>query len=169
MADTKKALNCPACGKEMNKIQLQDYNFCVDICLDGCGSIVFDNREFQKFDEKSENIDPILKAYQGKEFPEADTKEDLLLCPVCNSKMVKNNAGPMCDCKIDECYACGAKFLNYNELLKIREKAGENNAEYEKALRMVIAEKEKLERQNAGNKTLYKSFCNLSEKFFKKH
>ncbi len=57
MADTKKILNCPACGKEMKKIPLEDYGFCVDICLDGCGSIVFDNREFQKFDEKSENTE----------------------------------------------------------------------------------------------------------------
>jgi Zn-finger nucleic acid-binding protein len=66
MADNEKILNCPACGTEMKKIPLENYGFCIDICLDGCGSIVFDNREFQKFDEKTENIDPILSAYEGK-------------------------------------------------------------------------------------------------------
>ena len=64
MADTKEIINCPACGKPMVKIPVPAENINIDICLDGCGGIFFDNREFKKFDEQAENIDEIIKAIQ---------------------------------------------------------------------------------------------------------
>ena len=51
MTDTKNQINCPACGKEMKKIYLPNEKINIDICLDGCGGIFFDNREFDKFNE----------------------------------------------------------------------------------------------------------------------
>lgn len=52
MADTLKALKCPACGKDMEKVFIPNLGINLDICTDGCGGIYFDNREFERFDEK---------------------------------------------------------------------------------------------------------------------
>jgi Zn-finger nucleic acid-binding protein len=83
--------------------------------------------------------------------------------------MVKNNAGPTCECKIDECYVCGTRFLNYGELLKIREKAGENSPEYESALKIIIAENNRLKDQHERSDSMYKKIQNAGDTFFKKH
>ena len=62
MADSHQTLRCPACGKEMQKVFVPSEGVNVDICVDGCGGIFFDNREFKMFDEQSENIDAIINA-----------------------------------------------------------------------------------------------------------
>lgn len=119
MSDTLQPLNCPACHKEMRKVFVPAEGINVDICVDGCGGIFFDNREFTKFDEKAENIDEILKAVEGKQFEPVD--ESLpRTCPVCGSKMVKNYASANREIQIDECYSCGGKFLDNGELHAIR-------------------------------------------------
>ena len=68
MRDTKEILTCPACGKKMHKVFIKETGFNLDICLDGCGGILFDNREFKYFDEQHENISEILEAIADKEF-----------------------------------------------------------------------------------------------------
>ena len=67
MAKNFDEIKCPACQKVMTKVFVPSAGVNVDICLDGCGGIYFDNREFKKMDEESENIDPILNAIQGKD------------------------------------------------------------------------------------------------------
>jgi len=119
MADSLQTLTCPACGQVMKKIFVPEAGVNVDICLDGCGGIYFDNREFKKFDENAENIDEILEAIDGKSFQEVDGSA-LRQCPVCNAKMVKNFSSARGEIMIDECYACGGKFLDHDELQKIR-------------------------------------------------
>ncbi len=119
MADNFKTIKCPACQKEMHKIFIPSEGINIDVCLDGCGGIYFDNREFKSFDEQHENIDQILKAIEGKEFIKVD--ETLpRTCPVCGARMVKNFASIKKEVQIDECYACGGKFLDHGELTKIR-------------------------------------------------
>ena len=49
MSDNKQTINCPACGKEMVKVFDKEKGINIDICLNGCGGIFFDNREFEKF------------------------------------------------------------------------------------------------------------------------
>ena len=71
--DNKTTITCPACGKKMTKNTVPESNIEVDICLDGCGGIFFDNRELQQVDEPIDNIDEILKAIQNKEFEKVDT------------------------------------------------------------------------------------------------
>ncbi|MBR1977420.1 zf-TFIIB domain-containing protein [bacterium] len=123
MADTKNELTCPACGSKMEKVLIKHTGFNIDICLNGCGGIFFDNREFKYFDEKAENIKQIEKLTAGKEFIHAS--ESLIrTCPACKSKMVKNYSSANKTIEIDECYICGGKFLDNQELQKIR-------AEYE--------------------------------------
>ena len=60
MADSLKVLKCPACGKDMEKVFIPSAGINIDICSEGCGGIYFDNREFDDFDEKDEDISAIL-------------------------------------------------------------------------------------------------------------
>ncbi len=120
MSDTKEIIKCPACGKEMKKVFIEDKGFYLDICVDGCGGILFDNQEFKHFDEQHESIDEILNAYLNKEYKPEDQHEERI-CPVCLQPMVKNFASSLKEVQIDECYSCGAKFLDYGELDKIRQ------------------------------------------------
>ena len=59
MSDTYAALRCPACQKEMKKVFVPKEGVNVDICLDGCGGMWFDNREIKYFDEQNEKVDEI--------------------------------------------------------------------------------------------------------------
>ena len=61
MADNLETNICPQCGKEMKKFYIQNHKFHVDICIDGCGGIWFDNRELKKVDDVSKNIDEITE------------------------------------------------------------------------------------------------------------
>lgn len=119
MSDNFNTIKCPACQKEMVKVFVPTAGVNVDVCVDGCGGIYFDNREFKEFDEPHENIDEIVNAVEGKEFNTVD--ENLpRTCPVCGAKMVKNFASVKKEVQVDECYACGGKFLDHGELTKIR-------------------------------------------------
>lgn len=118
MADTLNSIYCPACNSKMTKIKLPDVDFHIDICLDGCGGILFDNRELKTVLSLEEVIDKIIEAQENKEYKAVNTSE-VRKCPVCHRPMVKlgnNNA-----VEIDVCNSCGAKFLDYGELQKAKE------------------------------------------------
>lgn len=118
MADNKELLICPACGKEMTKIYLEGNSINVDVCLDGCGGILFDNRELEKCDEAHENAKEILEAIENKTFIEVDESAQRV-CPVCGVNMMKMGAGSG-NVQLDCCAACGAKFLDNGELQRMR-------------------------------------------------
>ena len=128
MTDTKRTVTCPACDKEMTKIYLKNTDINVDICLDGCGGILFDNRELEKVDEQDENADEIFEAVKGRHF-ESVPHEELRICTICGSPMVKQGSG-YGDVEIDVCNTCGAKFLDNGELEKIRE-LSQNKYQYQ--------------------------------------
>lgn len=118
MSDTKFELICPACGEVMKKVYSKNDSVFLDICVDGCGGIWFDNQEFEKFDEQHEDIDFILSKLEDKHFkPVADAKR---WCPVCAIPMVKTYASTRKEVVIDECYNCGGRFLDNDELVSIR-------------------------------------------------
>ncbi len=119
MADTLKEMTCPACQKLMKKVLMPGSNINVDICIDGCGGIFFDNRELKRLDEKAENIDEILNAISNKTF-EKINPEQLRICPACGMKMVKNYTSIKKEVQMDECYACGGRFLDAGELQGLR-------------------------------------------------
>lgn len=119
MADNKEILTCPACGGEMTKLFVEDVAIHVDICLDGCGGILFDNRELEKFDEPHENADKILGMYKDKTFELTDESAPRV-CSVCGATMMKMGAGSG-GVELDCCAFCGAKFLDYGELQRIRD------------------------------------------------
>ena len=120
MVDNKKDLICPACGKKMQKVFMSEQNIYLDVCTEGCGGIFFDNREFYKFDENCENISPLIEALKQKQFSKVDDSVQRI-CPLCGMKMVKNvMKSSHGDVTVDDCYACGGKFLDNSELSKIR-------------------------------------------------
>lgn len=123
MADSLHELKCPACQAPMEKVFFAAQGFNIDICTNGCGGIFFDNREFKNFDEKHENMDEITNALKGKTFKKVDQSLPRV-CPACGAKMVKNKTAMNGKIEIDECYSCGGKFLDFEELEAIR-------AEYE--------------------------------------
>ncbi len=130
MADNvDTTINCPACGKPMKKIYMPEQGVNLDVCVDGCGGIYFDNREFSKFDEPHEDITPLTEILKGKEFEKVD-EGITRVCPVCGADMVKNYSGANKETVVDECYHCGGKFLDYKELDKIR---SEYNTEAERS------------------------------------
>ena len=119
MADNYEFIICPACGKIMKKVYLEDQDFIVDICLDGCGGIWLDNRELAKVDEKKENITPIEEAKKNRDYIEVNTALERE-CPICHKPMVKNNVSVKDEITIDECYHCGGKFFDHCELEAMR-------------------------------------------------
>ena len=119
MVDNKKTLKCPACGIEMTKIFIPEQNINLDICVNGCGGIYFDNRELERFSNSETNITEITNALSAKTF-DAPNENKTRICPVCGANMVKNFASGHRNIQIDECYSCGGKFLDYDELQKIR-------------------------------------------------
>lgn len=139
MADTQKTLKCPACGKDMEKVFIPTQGINLDICTEGCGGIYFDNREFEHFDEKNEDISKISEKIEGKSFKTVDTTQERF-CPNCGAKMVKNHSSIHHTIEIDECYSCGGKFLDNSELVKIRAEYDTEDERDEDILRYVYKE-----------------------------
>ncbi|MBS4760064.1 MAG: zf-TFIIB domain-containing protein [Clostridium sp.] len=119
MKDTIETLVCPACGKLMKKVYLNSQGFFIDVCTEGCGGVWFDNRELAKVDEKNEDIKELCEVYKGKTFSQVDKNAERK-CPLCGQKMVKNSVSAKQEITIDECYKCGGKFFDYNELEQMR-------------------------------------------------
>lgn len=139
MADTLKTLICPACGKEMEKVFIPKEGINIDICTQGCGGIYFDNREFKDFDEKDEDISIILEKLNNKEFTTVDQNAERH-CPNCGAKMVKNHSSISHAVEIDECYNCGGKFLDREELVKIRSEYDTEEQRSEDVLKYVYSQ-----------------------------
>lgn len=119
MTDNQNIIYCPACGKEMKKIYMQEQNVNLDVCIDGCGGIFFDVREFRMFNQPCDDITALIQAYNGKTFEKTDETK-IRICPSCGTKMVKNYSSLAKEIQVDDCYVCGGKFLDFGELEKIR-------------------------------------------------
>ena len=149
MADSEEIIVCPACDNKMDKIFIQRLGRNIDICAK-CGGIFFDNREFKLMDEKCESIEEIEEFLKDKELMKI-RNEGTRICPSCGATMVKNNLG----IKIDDCYTCGAKFLDGGELQEYR---GEFNTENERSkafsefLDKAVRQKQQEEKDKLNNK-----------------
>jgi len=151
MADTYKIIDCPACGKPMKKLFLPEAGINIDICLDGCGGIFFDNREFKKFDEQHENLDEIIQAAENNTFAIHPDEDAVRVCPVCGANMVKNSTSDKNEIIIDECYSCGAKFLDHGELTKIRAEYATEQERADAAVRALLYSPEGAELMSLNN------------------
>lgn len=115
MTDTMETINCPACGKIMQKIILQG-GFAVDICADGCGGMFFDNKEIAELNTSEKDIQEIKNLLEGKIFNIVDENKTRI-CPACGTKMAKTRALGV---QIDTCYNCNGVFLDKGELELVR-------------------------------------------------
>ena len=117
---------CPACGKKMRQIFIPDAKINVDICLDGCGGILFNTHELEKFDEKHENANDILSLIEDKVFEHTDESKTRI-CTLCGTPMTKIGTNNKDTIEIDRCNVCGARFLDHDELKLIRESIEDPN------------------------------------------
>jgi len=108
---------CPACGKEMRTVYVPEIDINADICVNGCGGVFFSKKEVWNFDNIKDDIDTILSQFKRKHFTETP-KNTVRECPSCRAKMVKFGI-PGSDAKMDMCYSCGGRFLDYDELINL--------------------------------------------------
>ena len=111
-------MKCPACGRAMTEVQVQDIT--VDVCRGGCGGIWFDWMELKKVDEPHEAI--------GQELMEVERDPNVKIdpsakrqCPRCeNTIMMTHFASVKREVTVDECPRCAGFFLDYGELNQLR-------------------------------------------------
>ncbi len=117
MQDTKYSLFCPACGRKMAKVYIPDLGFCIDICTEGCGGLLFDNQELYNIIDSEETLNKIIRYLDNESFLKVNGADERI-CPICKTPMVKigNNLTAI----VDVCNSCGAKFLDNDELQKIK-------------------------------------------------
>ena len=117
--DSMHTILCPACDKEMLKVYIPELGFNIDICVDGCGGIFFDNKELDKLKAPTTDVSQILEIVKNKTYPKMD--ETLIRrCGSCGSNMLKIGAGNS-KVQIDVCPNCNGKFLDNGELEQIRD------------------------------------------------
>ena len=169
MEDTYETINCPACGKPMQKVYMTNTGFNLDICIEGCGGIFFDNRELKHFDEQHENIDEIVNVLKDKTFEKVDESKTRV-CPLCGNNMVKNYVSIKHEVQIDECYNCGSKFMDNGELEAMRSQYSTENDRRQDVLSSTYAEIgskiDELELQNSLNRNSRSLFLKTMDKLF---
>ena len=111
-------MKCPACGRELQKMEVGD--LVVDVCRNGCGGTWFDNFELEKVDEPLETAGEALLDIERDENVKVDYSQ-IRTCPKCRDiKMHKHFASVEKKVEIDECPGCGGFWLDFGELGKIR-------------------------------------------------
>ena len=115
MTDTLETVTCPACGKIMQKYFIQ-CGCAIDICVDGCGGIFFNNQEIQELNNSQSDLEEIKKLLQDKIHTTVDENQTRV-CPACGTKMAKTRALGV---QIDTCYNCNGIFLDNGELEQVR-------------------------------------------------
>lgn len=119
MADTTKTIHCPACNKEMIKIFDPVLNINIDVCVNGCGGIYFDNQEYEIFRDHPENIESTLE-FIMTDKPQKVDENEFRICPVCGGTMIKSYLNGFNKVQVDKCIDCGGVFLDYGELSMLR-------------------------------------------------
>ena len=120
-------MQCPACNTGLDKLTVAGVE--LDICKAGCGGIWFDQFEFKKFDEAHEYAGNALQEIEsGMKITTIDHKAKRR-CPRCDGQdMLRHFHSPSQEIEIDECPACGGIWLDYGELIRIRNKFGTEEA-----------------------------------------
>lgn len=119
MADTTDVIKCPACGSDMVKIYDSNLGINVDVCVNGCGGIYFDDKEFEIFKNNPENIEDSLDFLMTNNPKKVDETE-YRTCPACGLMMIKSYLDGFSRVQVDKCIDCGGIFLDYGELSVLR-------------------------------------------------
>ena len=112
-------MKCPVCERYLQEINIKD--IIVDVCMNGCGGIWFDNRELKKVDEQHETAGEFLLDIK-KDPKIIIDKSKAKFCPKClEQKMVTHFVSIKREIEVDECYNCGGIWLDFGELGEIRQ------------------------------------------------
>lgn len=112
-------MKCPACETSLRKINQE--NIELDVCSLGCGGIWFDNKEIEKFDDKSDPIDcNVLFSGKNQNNKVIDYSKRRV-CPICfiDLKVNKYHLDNF-DLELDECEKCSGVWLDAGELNTLR-------------------------------------------------
>ena len=120
-------MHCPACNTPLDQLVVAGVE--LDVCKDGCGGIWLDQWEFKKFDLTHEYAgDALQEIESGMKITTIDHKA-IRRCPDCEDQdMLRHFYSPSQEIEIDECPACGGVWLDYGELIRIRNKFGTGEA-----------------------------------------
>ncbi len=111
-------MNCPACTRPLKPMEAG--GVALDVCLEGCGGIWFDNHEFKKFDEPHESAGEVLCGIETTLSDSAD-QQARHSCPKCQDiTMSRHFVSVKRHVEIDECAQCGGIWLDAGELFQIR-------------------------------------------------
>jgi Zn-finger nucleic acid-binding protein len=92
----------------------------IDVCIEGCGGIWFDDLELKKFDEPLESDGSILLNIERNQKLDIDHSKRLD-CPICNDMvMARHFFSVKMAVELDECYKCGGIWLDFGELTIIQ-------------------------------------------------
>ena len=112
-------MECPACSRELKQVNAAEVT--VDICEGGCGGIWFDQFELIKFDEPHESDGGLLLDINRDPNISVDSNKKRN-CPKCiNVDLRKHFFSIKKEVEVDECFKCAGFWLDYAELLQIRE------------------------------------------------
>jgi Zn-finger nucleic acid-binding protein len=87
---------CPSCSNPMIVLELEEVE--TDYCI-SCKGIWLDSGELESLLEDSAEKEALLNSIK----PEDNSKEKILRCPICSSKMKKVNVGIDDTILLDEC------------------------------------------------------------------
>lgn len=111
-------MTCPVCSKTMVE---QDFGGVkVHVCATGCKGLWFDWLQLQKLDHKNQGFGDALKAALNSPRVNDDTRPRLK-CPKCGIPLYRHEFDLDKEVNVDECYSCGAFFLDSGELKQIRD------------------------------------------------
>ena len=113
-------ISCPACTMLMKETYVK--NIHLDVCLEGCGGIWFDQHELSHFDEKHEDDEGMFLSLEPSHKEDHDILKGKRTCPRCEETvvMLRHYASFKKEIEIDECGLCGGIFLDGAELSMIR-------------------------------------------------
>src|SRR5947208_16499603 len=110
-------MKCPVCSKEMAS---ENFGVNVDVCEDGCKGIWFDQGKLAMLDEKNEGLGAALEAALRNPRNNHGQRPPIE-CPKCSIPIHTHKYKRTKEVNVDECYNCGAFFLDSGELTDIRD------------------------------------------------
>ncbi len=112
-------MKCPACGNVLEAMTIGETT--VDVCKKGCGGVWFDRFELQRMDEQAEPAGDLLLQTERDPSIVVD-RQERRTCPHCNGVvMMRHYFSPKAEVQVDECPGCAGLWLDYGELVKIRQ------------------------------------------------
>ncbi len=110
------SLNCPRCHSSLAAITANGVE--VDICRNGCGGVWFDEKEYKKFDEASEDATPLLLTSPSGAAPASNDVGPAMSCPKCGEDgiLARRASGPDDKITIDQCMRCSGIWFDVGEL-----------------------------------------------------